>query len=401
LAVAGKQAGDRADISATTNLLERAIRLLPADDPDAVALYPDLATAIGERGDLPRANQLFRMAEQLGDERTSLVARQRRIWNDLLRGGVVMNAVGPLEETVTEAKRLGDTAILAEGLMRLGVMSSWLGNNRRAEELLRRSLEHARSGAHSHIASDAVHWLSIVLLWGPTPVEQALSELRRLDESTPVSQMARAHLRAIEGTMLALTGDFESGRRLAAEGRLEVLELGHRVQYAGLSQPAAMIELLADDAPAAERMLREAHEILRQAGERGYLSTAAAVLGLALVQQGRYEEGELLADESRELGTDDDVITQIYWRMVKAVALAAKGDVDEARLLAAEALELTYRTDDSFDIPMVTLALFDVLAPESLREFLERALTACEAKGNAVSAVQIRERLEALPSRSG
>lgn len=286
--------------------------------------------------------------------------------------------------------------------MRLGVMSSWLGDNRRAEELLRRSLEHARSGAHSHIASDAVHWLSIVLLWGPTPVEQALSELRRLDdESTPVSQMARAHLQTIEGTMLALTGDFESGRRLAAAGRREVLELGHKVQYAGLSQPAAIIELLADDAPAAERLLREAHEILMQAGERGYLSTAAALLGLALVQQGRHEEGERLADESREVGTDDDVITQIYWRMVKAVALAAKGDLDEARVLAAEALELTYRTDDSFDIPMVTLALVDVLAPESLRDVLERALTASEAKGNAVSAVQIRERLEALPSRSG
>lgn len=307
------------------------------------------------------------------------------------------DAVGPLEETVEEAKRLDDSAILAEGLMRLGVMASWLGDNERAAQLLRRSLEHASAGAHSQITSDAIHWLALVLLWGPMPVERALTELRRLDESTPASQMARAHLHVIEGTILALTGDFESGRRLATAGRREVLELGQNVQYAGLSQPAAIIELLAGDAAAAERILREAHGILTQAGERGYLSTAAALLGLAVVRQGRHEEGERLADESREVGTDDDVITQIYWRMVKARALAAKGELEEARRLGDEALELTYRTDDAFDVPMVTLELADVFAPESRRAVLERALTESQAKGNAVSAEQIRERLAALP----
>src|ERR671924_564877 len=397
LATAGRRARDRSDVPATTNLLERAIRLLPEDDPEAIGLYPDLATVIAEGGNLPRADEVLRTAEQLGDERTSLLARQRRIWNDVLRGGVMVDALGPLEETVTEAERLGDTAILAEGLMRLGVMSSWLGDNERAERVLRQSLEHASSGAHSLIASDAVHWLSIVLLWGPMPAEKALTELRRLDEPATANQMARAHLHVIEGAMLALTGDFDSARRLAVAGRREVLELGHKVQYAGLSQPAAIIELLADDAPAAERILAEAHEILTQAGERGYLSTAAALLGLALVQQGRYDEGERLADESREVGTDDDVITQIYWRMVKAVALAAKGDLEDARRLAAEALELTYATDDAFDVPMVSLALIDVLDPESLKDVLERALAESEAKGNAVSAAQIREKLAALP----
>jgi class 3 adenylate cyclase/tetratricopeptide (TPR) repeat protein len=397
LAAAGRRARDRSDVPATTNLLERAVRLLPERDPEAVVLYPDLAAVIAEGGDLPRADEVFRTAEQLGDERTSLLARQRRIWNDVLRGGVMADALGPLEETVAEAKRLGDTAILAEGLMRLGVMSSWLGDNKRAEEVLRQSLEHARSGAHSLIASDAVHWLSIVLLWGPMPAEKALTELRRLDDSTPANQMARAHLHVIEGAILSLTGDFDSARRLAAAGRRQVLELGHKVQYAGLSQPAAIIELLADDAPAAERILRESHEILTQAGERGYLSTAGALLGLAVVRQGRYDEGERLADESREVGTEDDVITQIYWRMVKGVALAAKGDLEQARRLADEALELTYATDDSFDAPMVTLALVDVFPPESLKDILERALTESEAKGNAVSAAQIRAELEALP----
>ena len=397
LAAAGQRARNRSDVHATTNLLERAIRLLPTDDPEAIALYPDLASTIAEGGDLTRADELLRVAEQAGDERTRLLARQRLIWNDMLRGAGMVDAVGPLEQTIEEAERLGDSAILAEGLMRLGVTSSWLGNNGRAEQLLRRSIDHASSGAHSLLASDAVHWLSLVLLWGPTPVETALAEVRRLEESTPVSQMARGHLHVVEGSLLALTGDFGAGRQLAVVGRREVLELGQTVHYAGLSQPAAIIELLAGDAPAAERLLREAHKILTRAGERGYLSTAAALLGLALVRQGRHEEGERLADESRELGSDDDVITQIYWRIVKARVFAAKGDLQEARRLAAEALELTNETDDSLDVFMVALELFDVFAPESVRNVLEWGLEESEAKGNAVSAARIREKLEALP----
>jgi predicted ATPase len=43
LATAGRRALDRGDMHATSNLLERAIELLPPDDPDAVSLYPERA----------------------------------------------------------------------------------------------------------------------------------------------------------------------------------------------------------------------------------------------------------------------------------------------------------------------------------------------------------------------
>ncbi len=92
--------------------------------------------------------------------------------------------------------------------------------------------------------------------------------------------MATRQLHVVEGTVLALTGDFEAGRRARRRrSTAAALELGQNVQYAGLSQPAAILELLADDAPAAERIMREAHEILDAAGERGYLSTVSALLG--------------------------------------------------------------------------------------------------------------------------
>ncbi len=46
LATAGRRASHRADIPATIHLLERAVSLLPDGDREAVALYPDLGTAL-------------------------------------------------------------------------------------------------------------------------------------------------------------------------------------------------------------------------------------------------------------------------------------------------------------------------------------------------------------------
>ncbi|HEX7256269.1 MAG TPA: AAA family ATPase, partial [Gaiellaceae bacterium] len=397
LAAAGRKAFARADIHATVNLLDRAVRLLPDRDAEAVALYPDLALAVGEGGDLQRSGELYRAAEELGEPDTALLARQRRIWLELLRGGAMADTAGPMEATIAEAERRGEEAILAEGLTRLGVLKSWLGDNQTAERLLRGSLERAQRLGDARLASDALHWWLLVLLWGPTPVDEALAECRRLSQSIEPGQRAYSEIIIVQGTLHALTGDFERGRQLAAAGRRDLLELGQKVQYAGIGQPAAIIELLAGDAPAAERIMREANDILSAAGERGYLSTVTALLGLALARQGRHDEADRYAEESRRMGAEDDVITQMYWRIVKARVAWASGEHGEASRLAAEVMALTEATDDCFDGPIATLEVVDFLDPGERRPALERALAEAESKGNTVSAEQIRAKLAAAP----
>jgi tetratricopeptide (TPR) repeat protein len=299
-----------------------------------------------------------------------------------------------MEETIAEAERLGDEAILAEALRRFGVLSMWIGDNDRSEQLLRRSLEHARSVGNSQLTSSAAYWIGLVLLWGSTPVDAALEESRRL--ILEVDRMARSELLVVQGALLALTGDFEQGRELAAEGRRGLLDLGQSVQHAAIAQPVAIIELLADDDAEAERLLREAHELLLPAGERGYLSTISALLALALARQERYAEAGEFADESRRMGAEDDLITQVYWRVAKAQAVAAEGQADEAARLAAEAIELVPH-DGSFDAPMAILELAEFLPSAETRPALERALAGATAKGNTVIAAKARARLAALP----
>ena len=90
------------------------------------------------------------------------------------------------------------------------------------------------------------------------------------------------------------------------------------------------------------------------------------------------------------------MITQIYWRIVKARIAGAAGDQDKAHRLAAEVMKLTEATDDSFDW-MAALEVVDYLDPGIRRATLERVLAETESKGNTVSAEQLRAKLAALP----
>jgi class 3 adenylate cyclase/tetratricopeptide (TPR) repeat protein len=398
LTAAGHRARQRADVHATLNLFERAIRLLPEDDPGAVALLPDLGGAIGESGDLRRPMELYRKAEALGDERTALRGRIRRLFLELNQGDEMAPIVAPMEEAVEDAKRLGQPDVLIEAYRKLAILYMWVGDNPRGEQLLWAALDQAAESGEPEVA-ETLNWIGILLLWGPVPVGEALQECRRLSEVADKMGRAKAELLVTEGTLLALTGEFESARLLAADGRAELRELGLEVQYAAIGMPAAMIELLAGDFAAAEEILAETREILRNAGERGYLSTVFGLLALALAKQGRFDEADRMADEGRKIGADDDLITQIYWRVGKAHVAAARGNRDEARALSTAVVELA--TDyDSFDGPLALVEVAPHLPPDVARAGLENALAGATAKGNAITAAAAREALEALPSPS-
>ena len=120
------------------------------------------------------------------------------------------------------------------------------------------------------------------------------------------------------------------------------------------------------------------------------------MLALALARQERYAEAESFADQSRLIGAEDDLITQIYWRVAKAQVAAAGGELAEAAHLAAEATELM--TDyDSFDGPIAAVEVAPFLEAKAAKTALERALVGASAKGNVVTAEQARAMLAALP----
>ena len=100
------------------------------------------------------------------------------------------------------------------------------------------------------------------------------------------------------------------------------------------------IEVMAGDQEAAERSFREEYELHRRLGDEGHGSTSAAYLAFALCRLGRFDESEELATIARATGAEDDLATQASARSAQALVRSARGEHEEARRLAREAVDI-------------------------------------------------------------
>jgi tetratricopeptide (TPR) repeat protein len=137
-----------------------------------------------------------------------------------------------------------------------------------------------------------------------------------------------------------------------------------------------------------EAAIRPGMEVLRAAGETGFLSTSAVVLAEALYQQGRYDEGEEAARHAEELAAQGDVASQMGWRYIRAKLLARRGRFDEAEALAYEAAGIARQTDHLYLIGVTLTSVGEVLRmagkTAEAKRILEEALEAHQRKGSLV-----------------
>jgi tetratricopeptide (TPR) repeat protein len=198
-----------------------------------------------------------------------------------------------------------------------------------------------------------------------------------------------------------MLGQVDVARRLLAQARALSEELGLPLRRLNLvSEISSWVEMIAGDPEAAERERRWGFDLLERAGEKMFLSTAAAELANALYAQGRYDEAERYVAVAQSTGASDDVITQAMWRQVRAKVLARGGNRDEAGRLAQEAVALMEPTDalDMRADGLVDLA--EVLRlcgrPDEAVESLHRAIHLYERKEHLVGLRRARTILTEL-----
>ncbi len=181
-------------------------------------------------------------------------------------------------------------------------------------------------------------------------------------------------------------------------------ELGLPARVARALHEGWRVEMLAGDLESAERELRRGYDLLVELGEKYLRSTLAGLLGQTLYAQGRYDEAEALAQEAKELASEDDVETQAVWRAVQSKLLARRGAVEEAEALVRDAIELLEPTDAVLLKFETYVDLAEVLQlgarGDEAREALERALELAEQKQSAVMVAAARNLLSAATERS-
>jgi tetratricopeptide (TPR) repeat protein len=402
LASAAQTALVRGDPPAAARLLERAAALLPREDGARCALLPRLGASLFEAGRLADADRVLTEAVELaeGSGDAGLEARAR-----VEREFVRLQA--DADTRVADARRIAESAqaILARrgddiGRCRAWCLRAWAdwteGRAGAADDAWREAADHARRAGDRRELFEALCWRASAAVFGPTPVPEAIRRCTAIRDQVRSSPVALAVTLHPLGSLHAMTGDFETARRLIREGNEILGELG-RMQSA-VSHHEALVEMLGGRPETAERRLRLGYEKLERMGERGLLATTAAMLAQALYAQGRYDEAGSQCGVSEASAPQEDFVTHVMWRGVRAKLLARAGHFDAATALARDALGLIERTDLLTHHGDALLDLAEVLrlgerrgdADDPARE----ALALYKRKGNLVSAERARSGLE-------
>jgi ATP/maltotriose-dependent transcriptional regulator MalT len=198
----------------------------------------------------------------------------------------------------------------------------------------------------------------------------------------------------------AMQGDFEIADEYLRAANETLHALGHR--DASVSHHEVYVRLLAGEPERAERLLRAGVETLAAMSDGRMLATTTALLAQAVYAQGRLDEADALCARTAATAAEDDILTQVIWRGVRARTLPRAGRCDEAKSLAREAVALVASTDLHSYHGDAMLDLAEVLAmcgcAEDSDSAVRSGLTLYELKGNSVAAARARS---VLGNRSG
>jgi class 3 adenylate cyclase/tetratricopeptide (TPR) repeat protein len=346
LSAAGMRAIERGDWAAADVLLRRAHVLLPPGDSRA-ALAIELAYVRTETGELRRAKALAEEALTATDP----ILRAQAVLLDV--------EIKSLGDDVTvewrDARRAEARAVLEESGDHLGLARYWrnVGWDGWAScragfalDCWERAVEHARSAGAVGLRRDLERGFLNVLVFGPTPVSDAVPRVELLiEEGTPAFQAmgrgALAMLRAMEGRI-------DEAWRLLEDSWQTVREAGYLVDAWGGAQRFAHIQKRAgpnEPNDRCESLLRTAIDELQRLDDRAFLSTVALNLADLLERQGRDDEPRELCVLARERTLAEDITNFVMADAIEARLAAKSGELEQAEALARHGVELAGSTD--------------------------------------------------------
>lgn len=373
---------DRDDLQAEL-LVARCEALLAAGDVvSARGAVSQLQSAAGDSARLAAWGACF-------DGELSMLTNPERL--DEIESAVAAAAekLAGLDDAAGEAKAHTVRATCLGRLGRIGDCETALDQ---ALTAARRAREHRRV---NNVLANA----PLAALWGPNPVPRAggrCLDVVRLLRITTGSPVVEATSTRCQGVLDAFRGRAAAGRQLIESARRSLTELGMRHALLEVEQFAGIVELVADDPASAEPHFRRAYNGFRRMSLDADTADTAALLARVCLALDRDAEADELCTESERLA-GHALKPAIAWRTVRARLLARRGEHDEARRVAEEAVTLAARTDALVDHGDACLALAMVLKAAGddagARDAAEQAVGLYEQKGAAALAEKARNLL--------
>jgi DNA-binding SARP family transcriptional activator len=392
---AGIRALQRGDLPATLNLLERATSLLPEDSERYRQLLIELGVARGLAGDTTAL-----LAEQAsewkrpGDRPHKLRAELELSYLRAFGHGSSEDVIEAAEQAIPVFQAVGDDRALGRAWLMTGsIRAGFECRYAVAEKAFEHALEHYRHAGWP--ISLCAAEIAGMLYFGPRPVADGLVRAAEL-LTEDIGLLGEANVNVWTAGLEALRGRFDEGRRLVARSREIYDGLGLALGSAQTcGHVGGMLELLAGDYNAAERVFRQSCETFERHEQWALLATRAAELAEALHAQSTLTEAEHWANVARQHASESDISAQFLSRAVHAKVLARQGALDDAEAHARGAVALAERTDAVNQQGYVWLSLAEVLriagSSEEASTCAASAADLFSRKGNVVWAARANE----------
>ncbi|HJV29287.1 MAG TPA: hypothetical protein VJ645_02100, partial [Gaiellaceae bacterium] len=397
---AGVRALARGDSRAAVNLLGRATSLLPAGEALRLELLAELGVAYRLAGELQSAVEALAVAideaHSVGDRRLELRAELEQHALRLISDpeGAAARLVELGERAVPVFEAVGDERALGRAWFLTGfVQGSFYCRNLVWEEALERALVHYRRSGWP--TTTLLQGVCSALFFGPRPVDDALRRCDELLAHEVSDRVGEAHVIVWRAGLEAIGGEFDAARDAIERARHTYIELWQPLNAAvSCDQIGGLVEMLAGEYEAAERIWRSSAEEFQRRGEWAHLTNRASELADALYAQGRYSEAEEWTRVALEHSDSDDISAEFTWRSIRAKVLAQAADHDAADDLIARALALVDSTDCLNQRANVRLDHARVLQLADRADAAAEAASAAgslyDEKGNRVSGERAR-----------
>ncbi len=407
LSAAGRRALSRGDLNAAVDLLRGSVDLIQVSNQKRPDVLLDLGSALSESGEFAYAERVLRDAlEQAPVDDDSLRARaevELSYWRSRADPSAHVDEIlSVAEQAIDVFEQVGDEG----GLARAWFHTAWAhwirSRSAEMEPALERTLLHAERAGEHRERSRALIYLSRCFVYGPRPVTEAIPRCHDILERAASDVAATAFINAMFAVVEAMDGRFGDARERwrMSKQRLADLGLGHTI--AVIQMAYGFVELLAACPEMAEPELVDSCAAFERIGDRGRLSSAAAILARLLYMEGRYDDADRYCRAAETAASEDDVEPQVFWRGVRAKILARAGHAHPAEELSDTAVMLARQTDFLLHYGAALSDRAEVMTllgrPDRAARDLETALAVYARKGIRASVTGVGQRLAALAS---
>ena len=343
----GELASARGDSGAAASAYSRSIELFGPDAPGRARLLAELGWTRFETGQIDAAREALAEARSSGDEvaaaRAAIAGVSLLLFTE---SGSAQEARDQALSAVPVLERAGDELGLARAWRAVGTVSLfYLGRGGDAAEAYERALGHA---ARAHATREELLARGLICTAaarGPMPASDAIAICEQALADSRGSLLLEALAGESLGLLLTHSGQFDLARGLFETALRNRADLGQHLAVAGSAEFTGMLELAAGDLEAAERELRSGCDALERIGAASLLASMLGRLAEVVLEQGRLDEADALAQRSEELAAVDDIDAQIQWRLVRSRLLARAGAGEAAGTTALEEVRLALETD--------------------------------------------------------